>query len=217
MDVWRPCDTVESAVAWTVAIERAHGPSCLLFTRQNVPFVPRDAAAVVGHRARRLRARRLRRGAVGPRASSSSPPGRKSALAIGARDALAKEGVAVRVVSMPCTSAFDRQDAAYRASVLPPASRASRSKPASPTAGANTSAPTTIRMPASSASTPSANPRRAVCCSSISASPSTMWSPPSSACSDGMSETRHPPRHAGRRARHRAGARRRVAHDVPAA
>ena len=46
MDLWRPCDTVESAVAWAAAIERQHGPTCLLFTRQNVPFVPRDAAAV---------------------------------------------------------------------------------------------------------------------------------------------------------------------------
>ncbi len=46
MDVWRPCDTVESAVAWAAALERRHGPTCLLFTRQNVPFVPRSAEQI---------------------------------------------------------------------------------------------------------------------------------------------------------------------------
>jgi transketolase len=118
MDLWRPCDTVESAVAWTVAIERAHGPTCLLFTRQNVPFVPRDAAAFAA----------IRRGgyvvadfAAEPSASRVVviATGSEVGLALGAREALAGEGIAVRVVSMPCTSAFDRQDAAYRASVLP--------------------------------------------------------------------------------------------------
>jgi transketolase len=118
MDVWRPCDTVESAVAWAAAIERRHGPSCLLFTRQNCAFVARDAAAVDG----------IARGGYVIADFDASLPGTRAviiatgsevALALGARDALAKEGVAVRVVSMPCTSAFERQDAAYRASVLP--------------------------------------------------------------------------------------------------
>jgi transketolase len=118
MDVWRPCDTVESAVAWAAAIERRHGPTCLLFTRQNCAFVQRDTQAVDNI---------VRGGYVladfdpaikGPRAVVIAT-GSEVALALGGRDALAKEGVAVRVVSMPCTSAFERQDGAYRAAVLP--------------------------------------------------------------------------------------------------
>jgi transketolase len=117
MTVWRPCDTVETAVAWAAALEHRDGPSCLLFTRQNVPFQTRDAAQVAA----------IRRGGyvladwdatAGERAVIIAT-GSEVALATGARDLLAHEGIAVRVVSMPCTSAFDRQDAAYRASVLP--------------------------------------------------------------------------------------------------
>ena len=117
MDLWRPCDTVESAVAWRHAIERQHGPSCLLFTRQNVPFMHRDPAALAG----------IERGGYvladfgdtsGKRVVVLAT-GSEVGLAMGARDALAKEGIAVRVVSMVCTSVFDRQEAAYRASVLP--------------------------------------------------------------------------------------------------
>ena len=118
MDVWRPCDTVETAVAWAAAIERRHGPSCLLFTRQNVPFVPRSDAQVAG----------IARGgyvladfdpAVTGALAVVLATGSEIALALAARVALAAEGVNVRVVSMPCTNAFDRQDAQYRASVLP--------------------------------------------------------------------------------------------------
>ena len=118
MDVWRPCDTVESAVAWSHALQHRHGPSCLLFTRQNVPFVPRDAAAmaaiahggyVLADFATALSGQRVIVMATGS----------EIGLALGARDALAKEGINVRVVSMPCTSIFDRQDADYRAAVLP--------------------------------------------------------------------------------------------------
>ncbi len=119
MDLWRPCDTVESAVAWRHALERQHGPTCLLFTRQNVPFMPRDRCRAGRHRARRLRARRFRRDDRSESASSCIATGSEIGLAMGAREALAKEGIDVRVVSMPCTSVFDRQDAAYRASVLP--------------------------------------------------------------------------------------------------
>jgi transketolase len=115
MDVWRPCDTVESAVAWIRAIERQDGPSCLLFTRQSVPFQKRDEAQIAA----------IDRGGYvladwgqGKRALIIAT-GSEVALAIGAREALAGEGVAVRVVSMPCTSVFDRQDEAYRRSVLP--------------------------------------------------------------------------------------------------
>lgn len=118
LDTWRPCDTVETAVAWAQAIERRHGPSCLLFTRQNVPFVPRSAAQVAA----------IARGgyvladfdpAVTGALAVVLATGSEIALALAARATLAAEGINVRVVSMPCTSAFDRQDAAYRASVLP--------------------------------------------------------------------------------------------------
>ena len=118
LDVWRPCDTVESALAWVSAIERGNGPSCLLFTRQNVPFQKRDPAQIAA----------IRRGAYVLAEWADTPAakrvviigtGSEVALAIGARDVLAAEGIAVRVVSMPSTSAFDRQDARYRDGVLP--------------------------------------------------------------------------------------------------
>jgi transketolase len=114
MDVWRPSDTVESIVAWAAAIERQDGPSSLLFTRQNVPFQSRTPEAIAD----------IRRGgyviadAADPRAVLIAT-GSEVPLALGARTKLAEAGVAVRVVSMPCTSVFDRQDAAYRGAVLP--------------------------------------------------------------------------------------------------
>jgi len=114
MDVWRPCDTVESAVAWIAAIERADGPSCLLFTRQNVPFNARNAEQIAAIR---------RGGYVLSDAADAKcviiATGSEVALAMGAQKALAEAGVAVRVVAMPCTSVFDRQDAAWKAAVLP--------------------------------------------------------------------------------------------------
>src|SRR5215831_19213379 len=118
MELWRPCDTVESAVAWIRAIERADGPTCLLFTRQNLPFQRRDETQIEA----------IRRGGYvladwpDERASRRAviiATGSEAALAMGAREALAAEGIAVRVVSLPCTSLFDRQDGAYRAAVLP--------------------------------------------------------------------------------------------------
>jgi len=118
MDLWRPCDPVETAVAWRHAIERQHGPTCLLFTRQNIPFMARDSAAISaidrgGYVLADFGASTAEKRAV------VIATGSEIGLAMGARDALAREGVAVRVVSMPCTSLFDRQDAVYRASVLP--------------------------------------------------------------------------------------------------
>ena len=120
MDVWRPCDTTESTVAWASAIERATGPSALAFSRQNLPFQPRTAAQTADIR---------RGGYVLSEAGTPSQPvspqaiiiatGSEVALAMAARKQLADEGIAVRVVSMPSTNVFDRQDAAYRASVLP--------------------------------------------------------------------------------------------------
>ena len=114
LDVWRPCDTVETALAWTAALEHRHGTSCLLLTRQNVAFNPRRADQISA----------IRRGAYvlveaeGARATIIAT-GSEVALAVGAQKALADAGVPVRVVSMPCCSVFDRQDAAYRETVLP--------------------------------------------------------------------------------------------------
>jgi transketolase len=118
MDVWRPCDAVETAAAWAAAIARADGPTSLLLTRQNVPFQPRDAAQIadIGRGGYVLADWHL------PPAAKRAviiATGSEVALATGARKALAAAGIDARVVSMPCTSAFDRQDAAYRASVLP--------------------------------------------------------------------------------------------------
>jgi len=116
MDLWRPCDTVETAVAWAAAIERVDGPSCLLFTRQNVQFEARDSAQIAS----------IRRGGyvladwegASTRRVLIIATGSEVGIAMGARTALTAEGIATRVVSMPCTNVFDRQDAAYRASVL---------------------------------------------------------------------------------------------------
>jgi transketolase len=114
LDVWRPCDSLESAVAWIAAIERRDGPVCLLFSRQNLPFQARNAERV----------RQVSRGgyvlsdAASPQAIIIAT-GSEVSLAVAAQKLLADAGVAVTVVSMPSTSVFDRQDAAYRESVLP--------------------------------------------------------------------------------------------------
>jgi transketolase len=114
MDVWRPCDTVETMVAWAYAIERKDGPTSLALSRQNLPFVKRTPQAIEA----------IRRGgyviseAEGARAAVIAT-GSEVSIALAAQKALAAEGIPVRVVSMPCTSLFDRQDAAYRDSVLP--------------------------------------------------------------------------------------------------
>ena len=117
MDVWRPCDTVETAVAWQQALLRRDGPSCLLFTRQNVPFAARDDKALNAiARGGYVLADFLGDGKKVVMMATGSEVG----LALQAREALAKEAIAVRVVSMPCTSRFDQQEATYRAQVLPP-------------------------------------------------------------------------------------------------
>jgi len=116
LDLWRPCDATETALAWAAGIERKDGPTALILTRQNVAPAKRDAAAIEA----------IRRGGYvladfGPGAKRALviATGSEVPLALAARDALAAEGIAVRVVSMPSTSVFDRQDAAWRASVLP--------------------------------------------------------------------------------------------------
>ena len=115
MDVWRPCDAVEAAVAWIAAIERKDGPTSLLFSRQNLPFQQRTAAQIAA----------IARGGYVLAEARGKPQcviiatGSEVQLAIDARKVLAEQGVAVRVVSMPSTTVFDRQDPAYRDSVLP--------------------------------------------------------------------------------------------------
>jgi transketolase len=112
MEVWRPCDTVETALAWAAALRRRTGPTALLLTRQNVPFVKRDSLEGIS-----------RGGYVLADAASSRAvivaTGSEVALALGAQKQLGEAGIPVRVVSMPSTTVFDRQDAEYRNSVLP--------------------------------------------------------------------------------------------------
>ena len=114
MDVWRPCDTVETIVAWGQGVEKRDGPTSLILSRQNLAFMQRDAAAI---------ANIAKGGYVLKDAADAKvvliATGSEVELAVKAQEALAAEGIAARVVSMPCTSAFDRQDAAYKASVLP--------------------------------------------------------------------------------------------------
>ena len=115
MTVWRPCDTVETALAWVAAIERRDGPTALLLSRQNLPFVKRSAETVAA----------IRRGGYVISEAARTPEaviiatGSEVAIALAAQGLLAEAGVAARVVSMPCTSTFDRQDAAWREAVLP--------------------------------------------------------------------------------------------------
>ncbi|MEQ1837482.1 MAG: transketolase [Candidatus Nitrotoga sp.] len=124
MDVWRTCDTVESMVSWVCAVERKTGPSSLIFSRQNLAFQKRDSAQIANIR---------KGGYVLSEAASVSSGGKPQAiiiatgsevaLAMQAQKALADEGIHVRVVSMPCTNVFDRQDQSYKDSVLPKGSK----------------------------------------------------------------------------------------------
>ncbi|WP_045372614.1 transketolase [Vibrio campbellii] len=115
MSTWRPCDQVESAVAWKLAIERKDGPSALIFSRQNLAQQGRTAEQVAD----------IAKGAYILKDSDGKPEliliatGSEVELAVKAAEQLTAEGKKVRVVSMPSTDAFDKQDAAYRESVLP--------------------------------------------------------------------------------------------------
>jgi transketolase len=119
MRLWRPCDTVETAVAWGDAIEHTQGPSSLVLTRQALPPMPRTPAQVAA----------IRRGGYVLLDCDGTPDcvliatGSEVGLAVDAARLMAGQGRRVRVVSMPCTSLFDAQDADYRASVLPPGVR----------------------------------------------------------------------------------------------
>jgi len=120
MDVWRPCDTTETAVAWACALERRDGPTALLLSRQNLAFQPRDDATANAI---------ARGGYVLAEASGGTPAivliatGSEVAVAVAAREQLEAGGIRTRVVSLPSTNVFDRQDAAYRETVLPRAVR----------------------------------------------------------------------------------------------
>ncbi|NHR05227.1 transketolase [Chromobacterium haemolyticum] len=111
---WRPCDTAETAAAWAHAVEQKTTPSSMVLSRQNLPFVARDAAQLAAIQ----KGGYVLRDAAGARAVLIAT-GSEVELALKAQEALAAEGVAVRVVSMPCTNVFDRQDKAWRDSVLP--------------------------------------------------------------------------------------------------
>ncbi len=120
MDVWRPCDTVETLIAWACALERhgaKAGPTSLLLSRQAVPFVAgeRDVAAIrKGAYVLSEAAGGIERARAVLIATGSEVP-----LAVAAQKQLAEQGIAVRVVSMPSTTVFDKQSAAYKSSVLP--------------------------------------------------------------------------------------------------
>ncbi len=114
--VWRPCDTTESAVAWGTALERQNGPSALIFSRQNCPFVPRNAQQIT----------QIQRGAYvlqegkGKLDAVIMATGSEVSLALQTAANLTQQGRSIRVVSMPCTNLFDQQSATYKAQVLPP-------------------------------------------------------------------------------------------------
>jgi transketolase len=117
LDVWRPCDTVETLVAWAAAAERRDGPSSLLFSRQAVPFV-RTATDVAAIRKGAYVLSEAAGGAGKARAVIIAT-GSEVPLAVSAQQQLAAQGIAVRVVSMPATTVFDRQSVEYKRSVLP--------------------------------------------------------------------------------------------------
>jgi len=116
LSVWRPCDTVESAVAWKCAIEESTGPSALIFTRQNLPHQPRDDEQVeaIG------RGGYILREAGGPCDAIIIATGSEIGLAVAAAEELAAKDINVRVVSMPNPGRFMAQERIYRESVLPP-------------------------------------------------------------------------------------------------
>ncbi len=115
MALWRPCDAVESAIAWQLAIERRDGPTSLVFSRQNLAHIPRTQAQL----------NNIKRGAYVLIEGTENPDaiiiatGSEVAMAVATATQLNSVGRHIRVVSMPCTFVFDQQDANYKASVLP--------------------------------------------------------------------------------------------------
>ncbi len=115
MQLWRPCDTVESSVAWQAAVERTDGPSCLIFSRQGLAHMPRNEQQIAA----------IRRGGYTLLDCQGAPQaiiistGSEVEIAVAAAKTLTDNGVKVRVVSMPSANVYDKQDAAYKESVLP--------------------------------------------------------------------------------------------------
>jgi transketolase len=118
--VWRPCDAVESALAWKAAIERKDGPSCLIFSRQNLAHQPRTPGQLAAVEFGGYVLREAKNGKVDVVLIAT---GSEVELAVKAAAALENENIGARVVSMPCTNLFDRQPQGYRDSVLPPVVR----------------------------------------------------------------------------------------------
>ena len=116
MQVWRPCDAVESAVCWKAAVERKDGPSSLIFSRQGLPHVSRSQEQISA----------ISKGGYVIKDCAGQPEaiiiatGSEVELAMGAAEELSAKGKKIRVVSMPSTNVFDAQDQGYRDSVLPP-------------------------------------------------------------------------------------------------
>jgi transketolase len=116
MDLWRPCDSVETAVCWGVALENRHGPSCLVFTRQAVTHEDRSPEQIEA----------IRHGGYVLIDCAGTPEaiviatGSEVGIAAEAVRTLAGKGKKLRLVSMPSTNTFDRQDRAYKDRVLPP-------------------------------------------------------------------------------------------------
>ena len=117
LQVWRPADTVETAVAWTQSVEH-QGPSCLIFSRQNLPFSPRSDAQIANI-AKGGYVLRDWNDEIVARKVILIATGSEVELALAAVEPLAQQGIAARVVSMPSTTVYDRQDAGYREGVLP--------------------------------------------------------------------------------------------------
>ena len=115
LDTWRPCDTVESAVAWKTSLQRTDGPSALIFSRQNLPHQQRDNAQL----ANVARGGYILQDCDGTPEAIIIATGSEVGIAQQATDALNAQGRKVRLVSIPCTELFERQDASYQSQVLP--------------------------------------------------------------------------------------------------
>jgi transketolase len=117
LDVWRPADTAETTVAWAVALQNAHRPSALLLSRQNLAYAPKSDLGDISRGAYVL----AEPSEVGMSKTHGViiATGSEVQLALAAQKLLAERKIGVRVVSMPSTNVFDRQDSAYKQSVLP--------------------------------------------------------------------------------------------------
>jgi transketolase len=118
LDVWRPCDTAETAVAWAVALQNANRPTALLLSRQNLPYAPKDGLDQISKGGYVL-AEPAEVGLARKAQAVIIATGSEVQLALKAQELLAQANIAVRVVSMPSTTTFDRQERNYKQQVLP--------------------------------------------------------------------------------------------------